>query len=212
MNVYPLGVNLQGRRCVVVGAGAVAERRIRALHACGAAIRVVAPQATQGLQQMAADGQIIWTRSLYAAAHLENAFLVVAATDLPDVNAAIVRDADQQNCLVCRADDASEGNFVTLASVTRGDLLLTVSTGGSSPTLAALVREWLEEEFGPEWEGLTSLLGALRPLVQAAGNESARRDAVRRILADAEVWNALRAGQHMEAEARAKQCLCVSSE
>lgn len=212
MKQYPIHVDLQGKRCVVVGAGAVAERKVAALRECGAAIRLVAPQATRGLQRLAAEGLVTWMRYLYNAAHLDGAFLVIAATDLREVNAAVARDAQARNILVCRADDPAGGNFASPAQVARGDLVLTVSTSGNSPTLAAALRQRLEDEFGPEWEDLTALLGSLREQVKGAGDEAARRAAVGRVIDDPAVWDGLRAGKFLEAEARARECLSSSSE
>ncbi len=212
MKLYPIQVDLQDKRCVVVGAGSVAERKVRALRECGGAVRLVAPQATHALQRLAAEGLVTWVRTAYQVAHLDGAFLVIAATDLAEVNAAVARDAQARSLLVCRADDPAGGNFVSAASVTRGDLTLTVSTGGRSPTLAAVVRERLEQDYGPEWDGLTALLGVLRPQVQTVGDEAARRAAVRRVIDDSAVRDALRVGHPVEAEAQARKCLSSSSE
>jgi precorrin-2 dehydrogenase/sirohydrochlorin ferrochelatase len=212
MGLYPIQVDLQGKRCVVVGAGPVAERKITVLRECGALIRLVAPQATAALQRLAAEGLITWMRSLYNVVHLEGAFLAIAATDLPDVNAAVARDAQERNLLVCRADSPHGGNFLSTASITRGDFQIAVSTGGGSPTLTAVVRERLAEMFGPDWAQLTAVLAALRPSLQAVGDEAARRAAVLRIIDDAALWEDLREGRLPEVEARARQCLSSSSE
>lgn len=194
MPPFAIHVNLEGKRCVVVGAGKVAERRVNTLRAHGATIRLIAPQATPALQALAEAGEIVWMRNLYHAGHLEDAFLVIAATDLREINATVARDAQERNMLVCCADAFEDGNFTTPAQITRGDLVLTVSTGGKSPTLAALLRERLADEFGPEWEGWTTLLGTLRERVQAAGDEQARRAAVRRVLDDPTVRELIHQG------------------
>ncbi|MBV9849720.1 MAG: bifunctional precorrin-2 dehydrogenase/sirohydrochlorin ferrochelatase [Armatimonadetes bacterium] len=212
MTLYPIHADLQGKRCVVVGAGAVAERKVAALRECGALIRLVAPQATPPLQWLAEEGALTWMRNMYHAAHLDGAFLVIAATDLREVNEAVARDAQGRNILVCRADEPAGGNFLSPASVTRGDLVLTVSTSGLSPTLAAVLRRRLEDEFGPEWGPLTALMGCLREGIQAAGDEAARRAAVRRVIDDPIVREGLRGGNFAEAEARARECLSWSSE
>ena len=212
MKRYPIHLDLQGRRCVVVGAGAVAERKVAALRECGAVVRLVAPQATPELQRLAEDGELTWMRSVYHEAHLDGAFVVIAATDLAEVNEAVARDAQARNLLVCRADEPAGGNFTSPASVTRGDLALTVSTGGNSPTLAAVVRRRLEAQFGPEWVALTALLGGLRPDIQRAGDEASRRAAVARVIDDPALWERLRGGNLLEAEARARECLSSFSE
>lgn len=207
MTPYPLHVNLEGKQCVIVGAGKVAERKIETLRRHGAVIRLVAPQATPTLQALAESGAILWMRSLYHAGHLEDAFLVIAATDLREINATVARDAQERNLLVCCADGFEDGNFTTPAQVTRGDLTLTVSTGGSSPTLAAVLRERLEEQYDPAWAALTVLMGRLRPRLQQWKDESARRSAVRRVLDDPAVWEALTQDDLAGAQSRAETLL-----
>lgn len=207
MTPYSIHVNLEGKRCVVVGAGKVAERKVETLRRRGAVIRLVSPQATPGLQALAESGAVTWMRNLYHAGHLEDAFLVVAATDQRDINATVARDAHERNLLVCCADGFADGNFTTPAQIVRGDLTLTVSTGGLSPTLAAVLREQLEEQFGPKWEAMTALLGRLRPRLQRIKAESERRAAVRRVIQDSAVWEALSRSDLAEAQMRAEALL-----
>jgi precorrin-2 dehydrogenase/sirohydrochlorin ferrochelatase len=209
---YPIQLDLQDKRCVVVGAGKVASRKVAALCACGGAVWVVAPEVTEMLAQQAAEGTVRWVREAYQAAHLDGAFLAIAATERPEVNVAVLRDAAERGVLACATDDSPGGNFVAPAAFTRGDFQITVSTGGQSPTLASVLREGLETQFGPEWAAMTHLLGALRPDVQAVGDAIARRQAVQSVLADLAVWEALRGGEYTEAEARARQCLSLSLE
>ena len=208
MTYYPVQLDLSGKRCVVVGAGTVAERKVRTLLEYGAHIRLVAPVPTSVLRALAEAGSIVWMNALYHSAHLEGAFLVFAATDQSEINETVARDAQERNILVCRVDQPEGGNFVSPAQVSRGDLVFTVSTSGLSPTLAAVIREELEAAYEPEWEQLTALLGKLRSeLKEQHGSESERKVAVRSILADTAVRDAIRRGDLMEAEALARQCL-----
>lgn len=197
---YPIVVDLRGRKCVVIGAGAVAERRILGLIAEGAQVRVVAPQATERLAQLADEGRIEWERGAYSANVLVGATLAFAATDDPEVNEAVARDGAVKSILVCRADNAAAGSFITPSAIRRGDLLIAISTGGKSPTLTSVIRERLEAEFGPEWAGWTALFGRLRDKVQGIPEEPARRHAVIKILSDKEVRNAIAAGDIDAAE------------
>ncbi len=200
---------------MVVGGGKVAERKIKSLLAHGALVRVVSPDATDALQALAEDGRIDWRRERYPAggtgAH-GDVFLTMACTDDRAVNAAVTRDAQARQGLALCADDPDAGNFASLAQITRGDLSLTVSTGGGSPTLAAVLRERLEAEFGPEWSELTALIGRHRNTLKAIRSEAERKAAVRRVLDDPEVHALLLDGKHLEAEARIRQCLFLSSE
>jgi siroheme synthase-like protein len=204
---YPIVVDLKGKRCVVVGAGPVAERRVLGLLAEGAKVVVVAPQATDALAKLSMEGAIEWERGAYAPNVLANAILVFAATGNAEVNAAVASDGAARNVLVCRVDEASEGDFITPAAIQRGDLLIALSTGGNSPTLAAVLKEKLQHEFGPEWSAWTELFGRLRPFIQTVQGEEERRKAVRAILQSADVEKAIFAGDLAKAEELALETL-----
>jgi len=206
MTLYPLQLNVRGRRCVIIGAGRVAARKAAGLTECGADVLVVAPQAGEGVKTLAETGRVTWLPETYRAAHLDGARLAFAATNSTAVNAQVTQDAQAQGVLVCDAGDPDAGDFISPAVVRRGALTLTASTEGVSPTLAAVVRERLERAFGPEWEPLTALVGRLRGAIQAAGDEDARRQAIQQIIDDETVRALLAQGDLTEAEARAKEC------
>lgn len=210
MSFYPISLNLHNRLCLVVGGGKVAERKIKSLLAAGASVRLVSPDATPNLQAMAEDGRIDWRREAYAADGTDaqhGVFLVMACTNNRAINAEVTRNAQAQQLLVLCADDPEAGNFQSAAQITRGDLVLTVSTGGGSPTLAAVLRERLEAEFGPEWAELVEMIGRQRDFVKTNPDEAARKAAVRRVLDDGETRQLLLAGDLEEAEARIQACL-----
>ena len=210
MRLYPISLNLTNRLCLVIGGGTVAERKIKSLLAAGAAVRLVSPDATDGLKAMAAGGKIDWRQEAYApngTDTLDGVFLVMACTNNRAVNAALTRNAQAQQLLTLCADDPEAGNFQSAAQITRGELVLTVSTGGGSPTLAAVLRERLEAEFGPEWAELVEIISRQRDFVKTNPDEAARKAAVRRVLDDNEVRRLLLAGDLVEAEARIRLCL-----
>jgi precorrin-2 dehydrogenase/sirohydrochlorin ferrochelatase len=204
---YPIFVKLEGRRCVVVGAGQVAERRINALLRQGAQVRVVAPQASPVIRALANSGKLSWMTALYSSEHLDSAFLVIAATDDPEINAAVCRDANKRNILVTSANRPSDGSFMTPATVERGDLMVAVTTGGKSPTLSKIVREKIEEQFGPEWTHWTDLFGRLRSQIQQIASDDGRRSAVRNVLSDSRVSERIAAADAAGAEQEAKRCI-----
>lgn len=212
MNLYPVNLNVHGRTCLVVGGGRVAERKVAGLRAAGASVVVVSPTATDALRALAGSGEIVWRAEPYGTGLLDGVFLVLACTDSKAVNAQIVREASERGLLVLCADDPEAGSFVSPTILRRGPLTLTVSTNGGSPTLAAVVRETLEAEFGPEWGPLTALIGQMREIVKTNATEAARKAAVRRALADPEVRRLLAEGLELEAETRVRQCLSSSSE
>lgn len=212
MKLYPVSLNVQGRICLVVGGGAVAERKAAGLLAAGASVVVVSPQATPGLQGRAEAGEIVWHAAPYGTGDMNGVFLVVACTDNKKVNAQIVRDAWERSLLVLCADNPGAGSFVSPTVIRRGPLTLTVSTEGGSPTLSAVVREKLEDEFGPEWGPLTLLVSKMREIVKTNPTEAARKAAVRRALGDTETHRLLLEGREEEAEARIRLCLSSLSE
>src|SRR2546423_1507895 len=160
---YPLVLtNLARVRCVVVGGGAVAERKVRDLLDGGARPQVISPVVTETLAAWREIGSIEHHPRAYQAGDLGGAFLVVAATDDRAVNAAIAEEGARLGILVNVADDTSAGNFHTVAATRRGDLLLAVSTGGASPALTARIRRELEARYGDEYARLLDILRALR--------------------------------------------------
>jgi precorrin-2 dehydrogenase/sirohydrochlorin ferrochelatase len=207
MNCYPISLILESRVCLVVGGGKVAERKVTSLRMHGAVVRLVSPDATDALQAMAENGEIEWRREVYRTGPLDSVFLVMACTDNRTVNAQITADALERNLLVLCADDPAAGNFVSPAQITRGELIVTVSTNGGSPTLAAVLRQRLETEFGPEWGPLVAMIGSMREIVKTNSDEAERKAAVRRVLDDTEVHALLRDGNTLEAEARIRECL-----
>lgn len=207
MNLFPIQLNVRGRVCVIVGAGNVAARKTVSLLECEAVVTVVAPDAVDAIQALASEGRITWRRETYDAGHLTGAFMLFAATDSKAVNAQVMQDAQALGILACDVSTPEDGDFVSLAVLRRGDLTLTVSTGGGSPTLAAIVREDLAAHYGPEWEQITGIISSLRTDIQTIGDERARRRAVRRILADEQVRALLAQGSTLEAAERARKCL-----
>jgi precorrin-2 dehydrogenase/sirohydrochlorin ferrochelatase len=162
MRYYPVQLDIRGRRCLVVGGGAVATRKVGGLLSCGARVTVVSPQATEDLRRLGACGSItLWERA-YAAADLAGMFLVIGATDDEDLNRKVSSDAEQLNILCNIADRPEKCSFILPAVVQRGDLVITLSTSGKSPALAKKLRHTLEAQFGEEYAVLLNLMGAIR--------------------------------------------------
>ena len=141
---YLVGLELRGRRVVVVGAGTVAQRRLSRLLATGADVMVVSPAATPAVEGMAEAGQLVWQQRPYAAGDLEGAWYALAATDVPEVNAAVLAEAERSRVFCVRADDASLGTAATPATAEHDGLTLGVLAGGR-PRRSAAVRTALLE-------------------------------------------------------------------
>ncbi|MBQ0927171.1 uroporphyrinogen-III C-methyltransferase [Saccharopolyspora endophytica] len=143
-NHYLAGLDLAGRRVVVVGAGPVAQRRLPRLINAGAAVEVIAPQATPAVEALADSGEITWSRREYRDGDLDGAWYAVAATSSDEVNAAVGAEAERDRVFCVRSDNATEGSAVTPAVAEHDGLLLGVLAGGK-PRRSAGVRDALLE-------------------------------------------------------------------
>lgn len=165
---YPIALDVEGRRCVVVGGGQVAEHKCRSLLDAGAAVAVVSEHASAGLEELARDGRVELTRRAYAHGDLEGAFLAIAATDDRAVNAQVFAEAEERGVLLNAADDIEHCNFAVPSVVRRGDLTVAISTAGKAPALAKRLRARLEGELEPELATVVDLLGEVRTEALAA--------------------------------------------
>jgi precorrin-2 dehydrogenase / sirohydrochlorin ferrochelatase len=156
-------VGLPARQTVVVGGGKVAARKVEGLLAAGAQVKVISPVLTLELQLLADSSEIIFLPRLYQDGDLDDAFLVIAATNDPAVNQSVWREAERRGCLVNVVDDPLHSNFILPAVVQRDDLSIAISTGGSSPALARRLRERLEKLIRPEYGILAGVMAELRP-------------------------------------------------
>jgi precorrin-2 dehydrogenase / sirohydrochlorin ferrochelatase len=160
-------VKLEGRQCVVVGAGPVAEGKIGSLLEAGASVRVVAPHAIPQVQKRAKNRSIDWYCRGFEPHDLDGAFLVITATSSPEVNAQVFAEARKRNVLCNSVDDPDNCDFYYPAVVNRGDLQIAISTNGRSPALAQRLRKELEEQFGLEYEAWVKELGETRDQLTA---------------------------------------------
>jgi precorrin-2 dehydrogenase/sirohydrochlorin ferrochelatase len=159
---FPLMLDLDGKNCLVVGAGKIAAGKINGLLSYGAKIVVVSPRAVPGIQAKARAGVLIWRRRAFAAQDVKGAFLVIAATNSSEVNGAVFRACRTQRVLCNSVDDPEHCDFFYPAVVRRGQLQIAISTNGNLPALAARLRREIEEQFGPEWSGWVQHAGKLR--------------------------------------------------
>lgn len=171
--LYPVNLKIAGRLCLVVGGGPVAVRKAEVLLTGGGKVRVVSPEAAAPLRRLAQTGRIEWLRRPYRTGDLDGAFLAIAATNRPDVQRQVARDAAAGRVLLNSTDDPSACDFQVPSQLKRGDLLITVSTGGASPAFSRRIRERLEAEFGWEYGVIVELLGRLRLLVMGGGGDAA---------------------------------------
>ena len=188
MSLFPIFLKLEGRRCLVVGAGTVAEQKILGLIEAEGNVQVVAPQATDLVREWADSGVIDWQARTFDVKDLEGKFLVIVATSARELNESIFREAQQRQILCNVVDDPPHCDFYYPSVVRRGDLQIAISTAGHSPALAQRLRRELELQFGPEYGEWLSRLGDVRQKLFAADIDPEERRRLLHRLASREAF------------------------
>jgi len=160
---YIACLKLEGRRCVVVGGGAIGLEKVEGLLACGADVTLIAPEALEELRGYALEGSIRWERRSYEGrSDLQGVFMVIAATDDTDVNIAVFSDAEERAMLVNVVDVPPLCNFILPAIVRTGPLAIAISTAGASPALAKRMKREIADTYGEPYARLAILLNEVR--------------------------------------------------
>src|SRR5438132_12608960 len=193
-------LKLEGRPCLVVGAGTVAEGKIGSLLLAGATVRVVAPQANVAVQEWARTGVMRWESREFCLLDLDGVFLVIAATSSNEVNGSVFREAQRRNVLCNAVDDPEHCDFYYPAVVRRGQLQIAISTGGQSPALAQRLRRELEMEFGEEYSEWVEELGKVREKLLSSELDSDHRKQLLHSLASRDAFEARRSESADERE------------
>jgi precorrin-2 dehydrogenase / sirohydrochlorin ferrochelatase len=169
---YPVNLLLAGRRVLVVGGGNVAAGKVQGLLDAQAVVHVVAPRVGDAIRAL----PVTWDERPYEGGEVAGYRYAVAATDDPAVNKAVFDDGEAAGVFVNAADDPANCSATLPARIRRGRLLVTVSTGGHSPALAAWLRRRFEDELGPEYDVLIDLLAEQRESARAAGRSTEEMD------------------------------------
>jgi precorrin-2 dehydrogenase / sirohydrochlorin ferrochelatase len=204
---YPVYLNLKGKRVVVVGGGDVAERKLESLLDTGAAIAVISPEVSTRIAELAHRKQIELHRRRYLNGDCRGATLVFSATDDPEVSRAVHDEATGLGIFVNTADQPALCSFIMPAFIRRGDIGIAISTGGTSPALAARLRKKISTVVGPEYGRLAQLL--LRTRAEIRGrvqNERDRKELQYRII-DSDIIRLLREDNVSEAERRLREII-----
>lgn len=196
MRTYPMFVSLEGKSCLVVGAGQVGLRKIASLLECGASALSVIELAepSEALRALCRLPGVTLLRRAFEPGDLDGMFLVIAATSDPELNLHIGALCRKQGIFCNIVDSPEQGSFLVPSSVQRGELTIAVSTGGASPALARRIRKDLQDRYGEEYAAFLKVMGRLRPLVLALGLPSDENAALFRRLAGSRLLEALRAG------------------
>jgi precorrin-2 dehydrogenase/sirohydrochlorin ferrochelatase len=200
--VYPVGLMLEGRPCLVVGGGRVAARKVEGLVACGAGVHVVAPTVTEAIRSRPG---VTFDERPYRPGEAAGYTLVFSATGVPEVDRQVGEDTRAAGVWFNSAADPASGSFVVPSVLRRGGLAVAVSTGGRSPGLAAWLRRRLEGEVGPEYAALVDLVSAAREAVKAEGRSPGEVDWQEAL--ESGILDLIRKGRVTEAKERLRACL-----
>lgn len=183
MSYYPINLDITGKICLVVGGGNVAYRKIRSLLGGNGRVTVISPEAIPEIRLLAKRNELTYCEREYRRGDLAGAVLVFAATNCPDTQELVREEASKIGVLLNSADSPDECDFQVPAKVRRGELLITISTGGGSPAISRMVRMELEEQFGPEYGVLIFLFSLVREqLVPGPTSSDENRNMFRELL------------------------------
>ena len=167
---YPVYLAIKDRLCVIIGGGQIAEGKIASLLECGGNIRMIAPEVTEDVQDMADSGVLKLEKREYREGDLEGAFVAIAATDDNAVQRRIKAEAERLGVLLNVADVTHLCDFIAPSVVRKGEVTVAISTAGVSPALARKLRETLEVSRDLAYADMASLLGEVRGELRGEGN------------------------------------------
>jgi len=196
---YPIVLNIQGRKCLVVGGGKVALRKVKVLLGHGANVEVVSPVFCPELNQLATDGAIRAIQRDYKSEDLQHAFIAITATDDAKTNERVASEAMRQGVLTNVVDDPKNSDFIVPSYFQRGDVIIAVSTSGRSPALARKIRSELERNFKAEYEQLAIIADEVRSKLKQQGI-TASSDAWQQVLSLNSLIELLRQGKNQQAK------------
>jgi precorrin-2 dehydrogenase/sirohydrochlorin ferrochelatase len=204
---YAAFLDLADRLVLLVGGGRVAARKLGSLLEAGARVRLVAPRLIPQIRELASQPGVEHLARGFEPEDLTGAWLVICATDHPEVNRKVAALAHEKRLFCNLAEQPDLGSFRVPSSVRRGGLCLAISTGGASPALARRLRRRLEREFGPGWGPYVRLLAAVRGRLMAReADEAVRRERFYDLL-DSELLDRVASGDPPGVEAELARVL-----
>ena len=204
MRYFPLNLDIAGKKALVVGGGQVALRKVERLLECCAVVTVVSPEFCRGLTRMRGIKRI---RRRYRKTDIRGAALVISATDSMGANRRVYEHATEAGIPVNVVDQPELCSFTVPAVVSRGELLVTISTGGGSPALSARIRRHIEEHLDASFADHLELLERMRPVVRSSGLPEEARGVLLKGMAGEDVSRALKQGGIKRAQKVANEML-----
>lgn len=206
-HLYPIFIDLAGKKCLVVGGGKVAQRKVGTLLEYKAQVVAVSPDATERLKYWAQRAVITWHARLFDPSDLEGVFLVFIATGDYRTNEEIAALCREQGIMVNAVDDPDNCDFYVPAIMRRDSLCIAVSTEGKSPLLAAKLRDELEEMIPAAYGEWVGILGRLRDEIKGSGLDIDQRRQLFTDLVYSDILDLLMQGRRQEAEERITACM-----
>jgi precorrin-2 dehydrogenase / sirohydrochlorin ferrochelatase len=194
MGYLPIFLDVTERRCVVIGGGKVAERKIEALVDAGARVTVISPVVTSAITRWAAAGRITHAAREYHPGDIDGATVVFAATDNPALHRSIAAEANERRVPINVADKPDLCTFIAPAVAKRGALQIAVSTSGAAPAFAARICGEIEDQFGAEYALTLEILRAARAWIRTRVRQQRERAHILTILANADLPDLVRLG------------------
>lgn len=207
MSFYPMYVDIEGSKCVVVGGGDVATRKVMSLVECNAAVLVVSPKITPEIECLANDKRIAIEHRDYIEGDIEGATLAIIATDDPALNKRISQEARDKNIPINVVDTPEICTFIVPSIIRRGDLIISISTSGSCPALAKTIRKDLQKQFGEEYAEFCNILRQFRADLADKYDKQEDRAEVLQKLIDSNAIELIKADKSEEVKERVDECI-----
>ncbi|KUG04700.1 siroheme synthase / precorrin-2 oxidase [hydrocarbon metagenome] len=206
-NLYPVYIDLTDKKCLVIGGGKVAERKICHLLDYGCSIMAVSPQAEKNIEQWADQELIEWYQREFQAQDIAGCFMVFVATDDYQINEKVSRMCRERGVMVNAVDDPPNCDFYVPSIVRRSSLALAISTGGKSPAFARRLRSELEEIITPAYGEFVDIMGEQRELIKDKVKDIEIRKKIFEELVYSDILDLLKAGEKEKAKEKVKRCM-----
>ncbi len=206
-NLYPVYIDLTDKKCLVIGGGKVAERKIYHLLDYGCSILVVSPQAENSIEKWAHRKFIQWYPREFQDQDITDCFMVFVATDDCQINEKVSRLCREKGIMVNAVDDPPNCDFYVPSIVRQNSLVLAISTGGKSPAFARRLRSELEQVITPAYGEFVDMLGEQRELVKGHIKDIEIRKKIFEELVYSDILDLLKVGEKEKAREKVKKCM-----
>ncbi|KUO50448.1 MAG: hypothetical protein APF76_07250 [Desulfitibacter sp. BRH_c19] len=208
-NLYTINVNLKGRKCLVVGAGNISERKIQSLLECAANVSVVSPKFKTSILALQGHPNLTLITRPFEESDLNGMFLVISATNDRELNSKIGTICNNKNILINVVDKPEICSFFVPSILRRGDLSISISTGGKSPTLASKIKQDLSNQYGNEYERYVNILGEIRERIKTEVKDPVKRKDILNNLMEINLYELIKLHEDGLIKERIHKCISL---